>query len=227
MKLKVSLIIVLAIHCLSVYTQELVNFNASDNLKITADLYETEKESDKWMIMVHQAEFSRGEFKEAARRMIKVGYNCLAVDLRSGGEVNFVQNETAALAKELGYPKNKNAQITLFGSSFSASFCLKLAKERNDLTCVIAFSPGEFFEPAFSVKQAISGLQLPVYIGCAKSEFEYVKELASLISSKKKVIFKPERGEGLHGSKTLWWESPTRDEFWLSLLFFLNGLNKI
>jgi len=224
-------------------SQEIVRFKTSDNLQITADLYETESQSDKWMIMTHQAEFSRGEFKEAARRMIKLGYNCLAIDLRSGGEVNYVPNETAALAKELGFPqtfldcekdilaaidyvysRSKNAQLTLFGSSFSASLCLKIAKERSDIYALILFSPGEFFEPKISMKQTANGLKIPIFAGCPKSEYSYVKELLSGVKSPKLVIFKPDRGEGLHGSKTLWWESSTRNEFWLSLLFFLKGM---
>jgi len=154
-----------------------------------------------------------------------------------------VQNETAALAKELGYPQtyvdcqkdiiaaiewvethDKNAQITLFGSSFSASLCLKIAKERNDVLSVIAFSPGEFFESQFSVKNTIQGLTIPIFVGCSKSEYEYCKDIVSLTKSTKLVLFKPERGEGLHGSKTLWWDSPTRNEYWLSLLFFLNAV---
>ncbi len=31
---------------------------------------------------------------------MKFGYNCLAVDLRSGKEVNYIQNETAKRARE-------------------------------------------------------------------------------------------------------------------------------
>lgn len=227
------------------HSQELIQFKSADNLSITADFYETEKnDSSKWMLMFHQAEYSRGEYKEAASRMIKVGYNCIAVDMRMGGEVNYVKNETAALAKDLGYPQtmldcekdivaavewvkaiNPRASVVLFGSSFAGSLCLKVATERNDIAGVIAFSPGEFFEPAISIKNTVQGLKKPAYMACTKSEYEYVKEMTSLMTAKKPVLFKPERGEGLHGSKTLWWESPTRNEYWLSLLFFLNSIN--
>ena len=37
----------------------------------------------------------------------------------------------------------------------------------------------------------------------------------------KTVVFQPENADGQHGAKTLWWESDTCEEFWLSLLFFL------
>jgi len=227
----------------SARAQQFVTFKASDDLTISADFYETETASKKWMIMCHQEEYSRGEYKEIAQRMIKLNYNCLAIDLRSGSEVNYVPNETAGEAKRLGkaqslisceidilsaieyvLSREKDAEIVLFGSSFSASLCLKIAKERPDIRAVIAFSPGEFFSPQISIKKAISGLSVPIYVGSTKSEFGYVKELFSNVKPQKLVIFRPEKADGLHGAKTLWWESTTRNEYWLSLLFFLNSL---
>jgi dienelactone hydrolase len=227
----------------STRAQQFVTFKSSDNLTISADFYETETVSKKWMIMCHQEEYSRGEYKEIAQRMIKLNYNCLAIDLRSGNEVNYVTNETAGEAKSLGksqtllsceidilsaieyvLSREKDAEIVLFGSSFSASLCLKMAKERPDIKAVIAFSPGEFFSPQISIKKAISGLSIPIYVGCTGSEFVYVKELFSNVKPQKLIIFRPEKADGLHGAKTLWWESPTRNEYWLSLLFFLNSL---
>ena len=235
--------IVLLLIAISSYAQKFVEFTSVDSLIISADLYETEKDSKLWVIMCHQEEFSRGEYKEIARRMIKLNYNCLAIDMRAGNEVNYVLNETANEAKSKGisqkllnceidilsaieYVKSmeKDAEIVLLGSSFSASLCLKIAKERPDIKAVIAFSPGEYFLPEVSIKNTISGLSIPVYSGCTKSEYSYVKDLFSNVKSNKLIIFKPEKADGLHGAKTLWWESATRNEYWLTLLFFLNGL---
>lgn len=227
----------------SIKAQQFVAFQSSDSLTISADFYETETDSKKWMIMCHQAEYSRGEFKEIARRMIKLNYNCLAIDMRSGGEVNYVPNETANEAKSLGktqtflsceidilsaieyvLSREKDAEIVLFGSSFSASLCLKIAKERPDIRAVIAFSPGEFFTPQLSIKKTISNLSIPIYVGCTKSEYLYEKDMFEDVKPQKVVIFRPEKADGIHGAKTLWWESSTRNEYWLSLLFFLNSL---
>ena len=218
--------------------QQFVTFKSSDDITISVDFYETETESKKWMIMCHQSEYSRGEYKEIARRMIKLNYNCLAIDMRSGGEVNYVPNETAIEARRLGknqsllsceidilsaieyvLSREKNAE-----SSFSASLVLKIAKERPDIKAVIAFSPGEFFTPQFSVKDIISGLDKPTYVGCTKTEYPYIKEMFSNVKPQRVVLFRPEKAEGTHGAKTLWWESSTRNEYWLSLLFFLNSL---
>lgn len=220
--------------------QRTITFLASDGLEITADVYDTDVESSKYMLLFHQAEYSRGEFLQIATRLIKIGFTCIAVDLRYGNEVNFVNNETAMRAKKGGfqlrmldcekdilaaisYVKSIDAKprIFLLGSSFSASLCLKVANERNDIEAVIGFSPGEFFGTDLNVEEAIRGLQTPFFVGCPRSEHYYVLQLLSGVQSKKKIIFKPEGSDGLHGAKTLWWESSTRDEFWLSLLFFL------
>ena len=241
---KIAYIIILQLGFLtSIRAQQFVTFKSSDNLTISADFYETEAISKKWMIMCHQEEYSRGEYKEIAQRMIKLNYNCLAIDMRLGNEVNYVPNETAGEAKRLGksqtlisceidilsaieyvLSREKDAEIVLFGSSFSASLCLKIAKERPDIRAVIAFSPGEFFSPQISIKKTISELSIPIYAGCTGSEFSYVKDLFSNVKPQKLIIFRPEKADGLHGAKTLWWESSTRNEYWLSLLFFLNSL---
>ena len=239
-------ILVLLLGTIAIYTdaQERVDFQTDDKVQVIADYYKTEKgDSSQWAIMFHQADYSRGEYKEMAARMMKMGFNCLAVDLRIGKEANFVINETATIARERGYPQvmldcEKDmlaaikwvrsvapaAKINLVGSSFSGSLCLKIAAERNDINSVIVFSPGEFFEPKLSIKNTLTDLKTPVYVGCTRSEYEYAKNLLSQAKPNKKVIFRPEKGEGLHGSKTLWWDSPTRNEYWLSLLFFLNNL---
>lgn len=220
--------------------QQRVSFKTSDNLTVTADYYETEMLSNKVMIMCHQAEFSRGEFKDIAGKLIKLGFNCLAIDMRYGGEVNYVPNETALLAKQTNYPQTmkdcekdiiaaieysktliKGAKLYLWGSSFSASLCLMIAQEKSEISTVVAFSPGEFFDSQPSVKEKLAGFNKPCFVGCTQSEYSYVAELFSKANQTNLNIFKPERGEGIHGSKTLWWDSSTRNEYWLALMFFL------
>ena len=241
MKQKIALctLLFIGLH-VCVNAQRNITFTAADGLEITADLYETDVESHRYMLLFHQAEYSRGEFQQIATRLIKLGFNCLAVDLRYGNEVNFINNETAMRARQgnfevsmlaakrdmeaaISYVKSLQDSVSIFllGSSFSASLSLILAKERPDITAVIGFSPGEFFGAELSVEKYIRGLHIPVFIGCPRSEYFYVTQLLSGVISNHKVVFRPERSDGLHGAKTLWWESATRDEFWLSLLFFL------
>ncbi|MCQ2959011.1 MAG: dienelactone hydrolase family protein [Bacteroidales bacterium] len=235
--------IITAIICIlsmfNLFGQKSISFQAEDHVEVFADYYETFAESNKYMLMFHQAEYSRGEFQQIAERMIKLDFNCIAVDLRQGNEVNFVNNETALKAKQekfnitllscekdilaainYVYSIDPYAQIFLMGSSFSGSLCLKVAKDRSDIKAVIAYSPGEFFS-SLSITQYIKGLKVPTYIGCAQNEYSYVSQLAEGIESTKFVLFKPEGSNGLHGAQTLWWDSDTREECWLSLLFFL------
>src|SRR4051812_45624084 len=84
-------------------SQTTITFASRDSLMITADLYKTDDNAP-FMILFHQAGYSRGEYNEIARKLNKLGYNCLAVDLRAGEEINGVKNETAARAKEKKKP---------------------------------------------------------------------------------------------------------------------------
>ena len=89
--------------CQAANAQEKITFKALDGVIITADVYMAG--DDKPMILLcHQAGYSRGEYKEIAPELNKMGYNCIAIDQRSGDEVNGVKNETArdALSKGLG-----------------------------------------------------------------------------------------------------------------------------
>lgn len=223
--------------------QEKVTFLASDGLTITADLYITNKDNP-YILLFHQGGYSRGEYKETAKKLIKLGYNCLAVDLRSGEEVNFIQNETAILAKKSGFPNSlpetekdilatidyayhrSNKRLVLFGSSFSASLCLKLAKNNPNVKAVVAFSPGEFFEPEFSVKEEIKGLMKPVFVASSQREISYIKELLTFVPDENKTIFTPKEGPGLHGSKSLWESSDANNEYWLALMMFFSKIKE-
>jgi len=73
--------------------QKKVTFSTSDGLTITADLYLKDKDLP-FILLFHQGNYSRGEYKEIAPKLLNLNYNCLSVDLRSGGKVNFVENET-------------------------------------------------------------------------------------------------------------------------------------
>lgn len=223
----------------NLFAQKAITFESSDEVEVYADYYETFAESNKYMLMFHQAEYSRGEFQQIAERMIKLDYNCLAVDLRQGKEVNYINNETAINAKQLKlnvtlldcekdilatinyvYSIDPYAQIFLLGSSFSGSLCLKVAKDRSDIKAVITYSPGEFFS-SLNIAEYIKGLNVPTYVGCTQKEYPYMTQLTEGITATKFVLFKPEESEGLHGAQTLWWDSESREECWLSLLFFL------
>ena len=62
---------------------------------MVADLYRQSLGADAPLIVLcHQAGGSRGEYREIAPRLNKLGYQCLAIDQRAGGQVKGVVNET-------------------------------------------------------------------------------------------------------------------------------------
>jgi dienelactone hydrolase len=223
--------------------QEKVYFNAADGLQITADLYETSKDNP-YVLLFHQAGYSRGEYKQTAEKIIKFGYNCLAVDLRSGGEVNYIQNHTALVAIQQGYKadylssqqdilaaikwvkERSEDPVILFGSSFSASLALLIAKDNQDVKAVIAFSPGEFFKPQLNIQSQLSGLNKPVFAAASKRETDYVNEVLKSVPSENKTIFTPKEG-GEHGSKSLWKSNPNNKEYWLALTMFFSKIRHL
>ena len=80
-------------------------FPSLDGVNITADLYM--QNSDKrtpFIVLFHRAGWSRGEYDEIALKLNDLGFNCMAVDLRSGGSVNGVINLTLEDAKKKGKP---------------------------------------------------------------------------------------------------------------------------
>lgn len=220
-------------------SQEKVTFDAKDGLTVTADVYSTNPDL-RYVLLFHQAGYSRGEYKETQNIFSKIGYNCIAVDLRSGKEVNFVQNETAALAKEkdlsttyldaeadmlaaIDYAFEKNQKpVLLVGSSYSASLVLKIAKNNPKVVAVVAFSPGEFFGADFSVKDHLNGYDKPIFVTENQRDFPRVVELTSSVPSELKTLFKPGKDKkGMHGSRILWSSSDSYKDVRFDLLRFL------
>ena len=95
------LTIVLAILSLPLPAKETLAFPSTDGVTITADLYAPHPKDAPMILLFHQAGWSRGEYNEIAPRLNEMGFNCLAVDLRAGGSINGVVNQTYESAKGL------------------------------------------------------------------------------------------------------------------------------
>ncbi len=241
MRATISIIISLFFF-LSGKTQEKVSFYSQDSLKISADLYLKDYRLP-FILLFHQGGSSRGEYNEIAARLMKLDYNCLSVDLRSGSKINYVANETARRAEDGNYPnafidarqdieaaiqyikKYNSKPLILFGSSYSASLCLMIANNNEDVKAVIAFSPGEYFRPKLIVKDEISGIQKPLFISCSSLEYDYVEQLLAGVQENFITFYKPGKGEkGVHGAKALWKENESSDSCWLELLMFFKKI---
>lgn len=223
--------------------QQKVNFNSSDNVRLTADFYKSGS-SNTFVILFHQENSSRGEYREIAPKIRKLGYNCLAVDLRYGNKFEYIKNETREFIDSLGinpipYEARKDIEaaidfafklnhkpVILFGSSYSASICLLVGKNSPKVKAVIGFSPGEFFGSQFSVKDSIIGFIKPLFLASSSDENIYLKEMTKGVATLSKTIFSPSSGKGLHGAKSLTNLCNNKDEYWLALLWFFRELEE-
>jgi pimeloyl-ACP methyl ester carboxylesterase len=222
---------------------EKVYFSSKDGLKITAEYYKIHPDTVPLIVLFHQAGWSRGEYLEIGPRLNQLGFNCLAVDLRSGKTVNNIDNETFLEAKKkmketnylaaeidiisaVEYASNiAGGKIILWGSSYSASLALRVAAQnQNVVHAVMAFSPGEYFrsfgKSSDFISASVSDLDIPTFITCAKREKERCEVIFSSIPSINKVLFIPE-SSGNHGSSALWNIQYDSKEYWDAVERFL------
>ena len=221
-----------------------VTFPAADGLTITADLYWTGDATKPFIILFHQAEYSRGEYLEIAPKLNALGYNCLAVDQRSGGAANGIKNETHQAAKAqklatgytdayadleaaLSYVVSTYAptKLIVWGSSYSSSLVLILASEHPDeIAAVLSFSPGEYFKlDGKLVADYAKTITQPVFITSAKSEEKGWRGIADQITSAGSAFFVPQ-ASGRHGSSTLYEKVSNHAEYWTAVEAFLATL---
>jgi pimeloyl-ACP methyl ester carboxylesterase len=239
---KPILILILAgLTAFSPADKQRVTFQASDGLTITADKYEVNEEYP-YILLFHMSGSSRGEYMETAEKFNKLNYNCLAVDLRSGKNSNYINNETARQAERtnksqrlidtrmdiqaaITYALNLNPKpVILFGSSFSASLCLVEGQSNPNVAAVIAFSPGEYFGDDMRVQDELGSFEKPLFVTATQREEPYTRELLTNVNPEYLTFFTPENSPGLHGSKALWESSQAKDEYWLALIMFFNSL---
>ncbi len=230
-----------------VVAKEKITFKAPDNLSITADLYVTNPKNSPFIVLFHQAGWSRGEYREIAPALNKLGYNCMAIDQRSGGEINGVINETHQLAvkqqKGTSYLDAKQdmnaainyvrdnypnaAKLIIWGSSYSSSLVLKIGGARKDIDAILAFSPGEYFKKLGKTNHYIldsaKNIKVPVFICSAKAEKTSWQKIFDAIPSKKKKSFLP-KTKGHHGSKALWEKFADHDDYWDAVMAFLRTI---
>jgi len=222
---------------------ETVTFESRDKLTITADLYMTSKKNAPYIILFHQADYSRGEYNTIAPELNKMGFNCLAVDQRSGSNTRGVTNETAKQAKRLKmkmqyadalpdleaaleYVKGelKAERIIVWGSSYSASLVFVLAeKHPEDIEGLLAFSPGEYMKvDGRSIEDFAKKVTCPVFITSASDETDW-KTMYDKIPSENKACYIPDF-PGKHGSSALWESYDKSSMYWEPVKKFLETL---
>lgn len=231
----------------SLAQSETIRFKSTDGLEMAADLYFSHPKSAPFIILFHQANWSRGEYAEIAPKLNSMGYNCMAVDLRSGGSINDVSNITKQNAlkamKEtqyvdavpdmlaaIDYAKKNYAEgkVIVWGSSYSAALSLKLCGDyREKIDAVLAFSPGEYFasqgKPRDYITSSAGSITQPAFIASARDEKNNWWGIYVAIPSDKKSFFLPP-SVGNHGSRALWSKYPDADSYWKAVSEFLTSI---
>ena len=227
-----------------------IEFESLDKLKVTADLYAPHSDSKTpFIVLCHQAGWSRGEYREIAPKLNTMGFNCLAIDQRSGKGVNKVDNETTKRATAARKATNftdaeqdmvaaikfvrKNhakGKVILWGSSYSSALALRIAGENPKLVDgVLAFAPGEYFvrfgQPADWVTQSAKKIACPAFVTSAKNEFKNWSNIFAAIPGDAKVKFLPTTN-GNHGSRALWAEKSDNSAYWAAVTPFLKKFLK-
>ena len=221
---------------------EKIVFPSKDGLPITAYLYEKNPQAPT-IVLCHQASFNKFEYDDIAPMLRDMGYNCLAIDQRSGGPISSTTNETWQEALKQGKPveftdaeqdilaavefaaKKYTQPVILWGSSYSSTLALYMGQEQSNIKAVIAFSPGNYLENVKgSLTDKLWDFKKPVFITASKFEKPDIDVLTSkMVLADKQIIFIP-TGEGYHGSKALWLTQPGRDEYLSAVTKFLNSL---
>lgn len=213
-------------------------FKSKDGLELTADFYGDGRPDRPFILLCHQARYSRGEYKDIAPRLVRAGFQCLALDARSGKAVNGITNESAARAqkegKATGYMDARQdieaaigwiraqgftGKLTLWGSSYSSSLALLIGAANNEVGCVLSFSPGDYFKPRGSVTAACKKLDKPVLIVAPERERRQSEPLYKALATTIKLYYC--HPQNLHGSKTLF-QAPNQEASWRIVLGFLD-----
>ena len=226
------------------YQPTKAEFKTEDGLMVTGNLYEVGK--DKPVILLcHQAGYNRMEYVDIAPKLNELGYNCLAIDQRFGGEFAGKQNETANKAKEKDLNaemidaqqdikaavsflnKKYKTKVIVWGSSYSASLALIEGVSNDKVKAIIAFSPGDYFGNATpSLSTAFAKADKPYLVTSSKQEASTLASLKGNTQLKKNQSQYIPESDGFHGSRALWTGQKGAEEYWNSVITFLNTVNK-
>lgn len=231
----------------SVTTPTTITFPSKDGILITADLYMAYPETAPLILLCHRANWSRGEYLEIAPKLNLKGFNAIAIDQRSGKTKNNIDNATTAAAKAAGKPTSfvdaeqdiqaaidyvkanyAKGTFILWGSSYSSSLSLVLAKSNSDkIDAVMAFSPGEYFSDQGKASDWIAteaaGINMPVFISSKNSESVDVNPIYNVIPSTNKTYYLPS-SESKHGSEALYESNEVSVWTWMAVDKFLAPL---
>jgi hypothetical protein len=217
---------------------------SAGGISVTADEYPLDADDAPILLLCHRAGWSRGEYHPLVAWFNALGFHVVAIDQRSGGEVNGVGNQTRERALALGLDTDflaAQADIeaalgwlaehrpgrrrVLMGSSYSSALALRIAGEnRSELDAVVAFAPGEYFPERDYVSAVAAAIRIPTFITSARAEQDNWRRFADLVPAAHLHAFLPQ-SDGLHGAQALWQSTPSHREYREALQAFLHALH--
>lgn len=222
-----------------------IRFSSKDGAMITGDLSLIDHTSP-MILLFHRASWSRGEYIETAKKLNELGYNTLAVDQRSGGEINDVENLTFKRLSDqakvytfkeaiidieatIEYASNRfEMPLIALGSSYSASILCVIGQDYyDDLQGLILFSPGEnmYFDNQ-PVSAMASELMLPIFMTCGSHETFEPEQILAQIPSEYVTKYYPERLR-VHGSELLWEATEQHEMLWDHMMIYIEAIMTI
>lgn len=195
--------------------EEGITLTACDGVKVFATEYRADQPKAT-VLLFHQAGSGKGEYATIAPRLAAAGYDALAVDQRSGGTL-YGENATvkalghsadylaaqADLQAAIDWARAQKRPIVLWGSSYSSALVFLLAAKNPDVTALLAFSPGEYFDDKTLVQTAARKLAIPVYVTVAGrgTEEAAARPIVAAVPGARATFYIPRAG--VHGSSTL------------------------
>jgi len=230
------------------YPSKKVTFKVTDKRTVYGELYEVGKDNPV-ILLCHQSNFNKYEYVDIAPKLNTMGFNCLAIDLTTGGDFQGAKNKTIEktatpidrnsmaivdaaeeeIAAAISYLSQRyNKSITIWGSSSSATLGIFAASKNEKVNAAIAFSAFDHFrENRTSLAVLIPKLDKPLFMTSSKGEASIIKGLLEGVQLKENQVHFIPTGPGDHGSKALWNGRNDAEEYWDAIKPFLNAIKKV
>lgn len=243
-----SLVLIAAALCVppAAASQDVV-LTASDGVRVYGIYADAGPTAKATILLFHMARSNYGVYEPIIPALVARGYNCLAIDQRSGAPDWGRENRTVAhlgnrptpflaalpdLGAALAWARARapDRPIIAWGSSYSAALVFLLAaRHPGEISALVAFSPGEYLGDETIVHRAAAQVRVPIFVDSAANAWEEERAASILAASPsmRKVQYVPRNG--VHGSATLRVDADPRGaaENWSAVLTFLHSITKM
>ncbi|TAM75294.1 alpha/beta hydrolase [bacterium] len=256
MRLRVSLLVLIAAALCApalgssravAATPQNVVLTAADGVRIYGVYVNAGPAAKATILLFHMARSNYGAYEPIIPALVAHGYNCLAIDQRSGAPDWGRENQTVAhlgnqptaflaalpdldAALAWAHIHAPDRPIIAWGSSYSAALIFLLAaRHPGEISALLAFSPGEYLGDGTTVHRAAAQVRVPIFVDSAADAWEEARAASILAASPSmhKVQYLPHYG--VHGSSTLRVDADPRGaaENWSAVFAFLHAIESM